>query len=230
MKRFYTALFTCLALVIASSFLLKTAATVKDDFWTDAAMDGMTEVALGNLALQRAQNESVKQFAQQMVTDHTAANNELTQIASGKNVTLPAAIDAKHQAMVDKLSKLSGADFDREYMKMMVKDHEKAVKMFQDQSQKGTDADAKAFAAKTLPTLQGHLQMARTVSATVGVSTGAGNRNSNSDMNMNSNMNSNMNMNSNRSTNSNRRSNGNSNSNRSNSNSHSNSNSNSNLR
>src|SRR4029079_5565623 len=109
-------------------------ATVKDDFWTDAAMDGMTEVALGNLALQRAQSDSVKQFAQQMVTDHTAANTELTQLAAGKNVTLPTALDAKHQAMVDKLSKLSGADFDREYMKMMVNDHEKAVKMFQDQS------------------------------------------------------------------------------------------------
>lgn len=201
MKRFYTALCACLALVIASSFILTTGATVKDDFWSEAAMDGMTEVALGNLALQRAQSESVKQFAQQMVTDHTAANNELTQLATGKKVTLPTAMDAKHQAMVDKLSKLSGADFDREYMKMMVKDHEKAVKMFQDQSQKGTDADAKAFAAKTLPTLQNHLQMARTVNSTV---SGGGNRNTNSgEMNTNSNKKSNSKSNSRSNSNSN---------------------------
>ena len=209
MKRFYTALFTCLTLIAASSIFLTTGASVKDDFWTEAAMDGMTEVAVGNLALQRAQNESVKQFAQRMVTDHTAANTELTQLAASKSVTLPTTIDAKHQAMVDKLSKLSGSDFDRAYMKMMVNDHEKAVKMFQDQSEKGTDADAKAFAAKTLPTLQSHLQMARTISATVGGSSGGGNRNSNSEMNMNMNTNSN----SNRRTNSNRRSNSNSNSN-----------------
>jgi putative membrane protein len=162
-----------------------------------------------------------------MVTDHTAANTELTQLAAGKKVTLPTALDAKHQAMVDKLSKLTGADFDREYMKMMVNDHEKAVKMFQDQSQKGTDADAKSFAAKTLPTLQSHLQLARTVSATVGGGKSGGNKtNTNSgEMNMNSNMG--MNTNSNRSTNSNKRSNSNSNSNRgSNSNTNSNSNSN----
>jgi len=227
MKRFYTALCTSLALVIASSVFLTAGATVKDDFWTDAAMDGMTEVALGNLALQRAQSDSVKQFAQQMVTDHTAANTELTQLAAGKNVTLPTALDAKHQAMVDKLSKLSGADFDREYMKMMVNDHEKAVKMFQDQSQKGTDADAKAFAAKTLPTLQSHLQLARTVSATVSGGKSGGNKtNTNSgEMNMNSNMD--MGTNSNRSTNSNKRSNSNSNR-KSNSNANANSNSNSN--
>ena len=209
MKRFYTALFTCLTLIAASSIFLTTGASVKDDFWTEAAIDGMTEVAVGNLALQRAQNESVKQFAQRMVTDHTAANTELTQLAASKSVTLPTTIDAKHQAMVDKLSKLSGSDFDRAYMKMMVNDHEKAVKMFQDQSEKGTDADAKAFAAKTLPTLQSHLQMARTISATVGGSSGGGNRNSNSEMNMNMNTNSN----SNGRTNSNRRSNSNSNSN-----------------
>jgi len=218
MRRFYTAVFTCLALVIASSFILTTGATVKDDFWSDAAMDGMTEVALGNLAQQRAQSESVKQFAQQMVTDHTAANTELMQLATGKNVTLPTALDAKHQAMVDKLGKLSGADFDREYMKTMVKDHEKAVKMFQDQSQKGSDADAKAFAAKTLPTLQNHLQMARTVAATVGAGTSArssGNTNPD-DMSMNSNTDTN----SNRRSNSNKNSNGNSNR-RSNSNSNS---------
>ncbi|HEX2639815.1 MAG TPA: DUF4142 domain-containing protein, partial [Pyrinomonadaceae bacterium] len=189
MKRFYTALFTCLALVVASSFILTTGATVKDDFWTDAAQSGMAEVQLSNLALQKTQSEAVRQFAQQMVTDHTAANNELMQLASSKNVTLPTTMDSKHQSIMTKLQGRSGADFDRDYMKAMVDDHEKAVKLFTEQSQKGTDTDAKAFAAKTLPTLQNHLQMARTVSATVSGSSGGGNRNSNSAMNMNSNMN-----------------------------------------
>jgi putative membrane protein len=198
-----------LALVVASSFILTTGATVKDDFWTEAAQGGMAEVQLSNLALQKTQSEAVRQFAQQMVTDHTAANNELMQLASSKNVTLPTTMDSKHQSIMTKLQGRSGADFDRDYMKAMVDDHEKAVKLFTEQSQKGTDTDAKAFAAKTLPTLQNHLQMARSLNDSLkGSKSGDSNDNSNSgNMNMNSN---NMNMNSNGG-NSNR---GNSNSNR----------------
>ena len=167
MKRFFTALGAVLALGVALPFMLTAGAVVKDNFWNDAAMGGMAEVALANLALQKTQSDAIRQFAQQMVTDHTAANGELTSLAATKNVTLPAAIDAQHKSAMDKLSAKSGADFDRDFMKTMVSDHEKMIKLFQDQSQKATDADVKAWAAKTLPTLQSHLQMARSISATL---------------------------------------------------------------
>src|SRR5216110_2197491 len=80
-----------------------TQASIQDSFMTKAAQDGMTEVALGNLALQKSQNEQVRSFAQQIVTDHTSANQELTALAASKNVTLPTDIDTKHRSMVDKL-------------------------------------------------------------------------------------------------------------------------------
>ena len=82
-------------------------------------------------------------------------------IASAKGITLPTAIDDKHRNDVTKLSAKTGADFDKDFSKMMLKDHEKAVDLFEKQSTKGTDPELKAFAAKTLPALQEHLQMAR---------------------------------------------------------------------
>jgi len=128
-------------------------------FMTEAAKGGMAEVELSRVAVSKAQNPEVKQFAQQMVADHTRANNELKQLAAKKSVTLPTELDAMHKAAMDKLSKLSGAEFDKEYVSEMVKDHEKDVTLFRTQSESGTDVEAKVFAGKTLPTLQMHLKM-----------------------------------------------------------------------
>lgn len=124
-----------------------------------AAIGGMEEVELGRLAAQKGASDEVRQFGQHMVDDHTKANEDLMQVASGKSWTLPTALDAKHQADVQKLSAMSGAAFDREYVKMMVKDHKKDVSEFQKESMHGMDADVKSFATRTLPTLQEHLQM-----------------------------------------------------------------------
>src|SRR5205085_8885052 len=93
------------------------------DFMTKAAIGGMEEVELGHLATQKAASNDVKQFGQRMVDDHSKAGNELKSLAAQKNVTLPTALDQAHQGDVDRLTKLSGAAFDREYMGMMVKDH-----------------------------------------------------------------------------------------------------------
>ena len=133
-----------------------------------AAQGGMTEVELGRLALQRAADSSVREFGQKMVTDHTAANSEFKSIAARKNIQLPTEVSSDQKSMIDKLAKLSGAEFDKEYMSDMVKDHEEDVKDFQTQGNEGNDSDIKAFAAKTLPTLQGHLEMARDVAKKVG--------------------------------------------------------------
>ena len=155
------------------------------DFVMDAAMGGLMEVELGQLAAQKGMSDAVKQFGQRMVDDHGKANTELMTLATSKGITLPTAIDDKHRQDVTKLSAMSGADFDRAYSKMMLKDHEKDVSEFEKQSMKGTDPDVKAFASKTLPTLQEHLTMAR---ALPGNEKG-GNRNSNGNMNGNSNSN-----------------------------------------
>ncbi|HEY9402357.1 MAG TPA: DUF4142 domain-containing protein [Pyrinomonadaceae bacterium] len=131
-------------------------------FAMTAAMGGMAEVEMARLALTKASSDAVKQYAQKMIDDHTTANAELMQIASAKGITLPTAPDAKHRAMMMKMEKLSGAEFDRQYIMMAGhKDHQKMEKLFRDESMRGRDADLKAFAARTLPVVQQHLQMAR---------------------------------------------------------------------
>lgn len=125
------------------------------------ATGGMNEITLSQTALSKSTNEEVKSFAQKMVDDHTAAGEELKTLAASKMVTLPMEADAKHKAMNDKLSTMSGADFDMMYIKTMVKDHEKTVALLTKESNSGKDAEAKALAAKLLPTVQGHLDMAK---------------------------------------------------------------------
>ena len=133
------------------------------NFLMDAAMGGMLEVELGRLAAQQGASDAVKQFGQRMVDDHSKANQELMSLAQSKGITLPTEIDEKHKKDMTKLSSLSGAEFDREYGKMMLSDHRKDVSEFEKQSTKGMDADLKAFATKTLPTLKEHLQMAESL-------------------------------------------------------------------
>ncbi|HSU44601.1 MAG TPA: DUF4142 domain-containing protein [Casimicrobiaceae bacterium] len=130
-------------------------------FMEKAAEGGMAEVKLGQLATQKAGADQVKQFGQRMVDDHGKANDQLKQLASTKGVTLPTDLDKSTQREYDKLSKLSGADFDREYMKHMVSDHKKDISEFKSESNKAKDADLKQFASSTLPTLQEHLNLAQ---------------------------------------------------------------------
>lgn len=136
-------------------------------FAMKAAVGGMAEVKMGELAAEKASNQDVKSFGQQMAQDHARANDELKQLASSKGITLPTDLDAKHQATYDRLSKLSGPEFDRAYMQEMVKDHKEDVNEFRRESKSGSDAELKAWAAKTLPTLEGHLKQAETVNGKV---------------------------------------------------------------
>ena len=134
------------------------------EFMVKAASGGMMEVALGNMAANQATNPEVKSFAKMMVTDHTKANEELKTLAASKNVTLPTRMGEDHQKHVDKMADLRGADFDREYMSMMVEDHEEDVEDFREASQENEyDAEVKAFAGKTLTTLEKHLQQAKQI-------------------------------------------------------------------
>jgi putative membrane protein len=136
------------------------AAVDKDDakFAVAAASGGIAEVELGQLAQQKAANAKVKDFGAMMVTDHTKANDEMKALAKTKGITLPVAIDTDEQKVKDDLAAKSGADFDKAYVSNMIDDHKKDIKEFEDASKNCKDADLKAFAAKTLPTLKMHLE------------------------------------------------------------------------
>ena len=137
--------------------------TTDRQFVIEAARGGKAEVELGKLALQKAANDDVKQFGQQMVQEHTQANNELKQLAAQKGITLPKDVGAENKEVKAELSKLSGKAFDQAYINQMVKDHAKTVSLFQREAEQGQDEDLKAWATKTLPTLQEHLQRANAI-------------------------------------------------------------------
>lgn len=139
-----------------------------DKFVRDAAESSLAEIALGQLGVQKAANADVKSFAQKMIDDHTQANSQLAPIASQKGVKLPTEPSVMHRAEADRISKLSGAEFDRAFMDQMVTDHQKVVAEFEHVSKGGKDADVKSFASTMLPKLQEHLRMARDLDRQVG--------------------------------------------------------------
>src|SRR5690349_7932252 len=130
-------------------------------FMQDAATGGTTEVMLGRMAANKAASARVRAFAERMVKDHGAANDELMELAKKKGVPLSTHLDAAHQAVVDRLGKLSGPELDREYVQAMVDDHRADVAKFEREAKGGRDAGVKAFAERTLPTLRGHLELAQ---------------------------------------------------------------------
>jgi putative membrane protein len=137
------------------------ASAADKSFATEAAQGGLAEVEMGQLALQKGAAPQVKQFAQQMVTDHTKANQELMQLAKSQGLDLPSQTDAKHKNAMQRLQGMSGGAFDTAYMQDMLQDHQKDVADFQKQAQSGGDPVLKSFAQKYLPILQQHLQMAK---------------------------------------------------------------------
>jgi len=126
-------------------------------FANKAAVGGMAEVALGKMAAAKGAGKDVKDFGNMMVMDHGKANAELMSIAKAKNITLPAGLDAEHQAKSDSLSKLSGKDFDKAYVAAMVEGHKKTLALMQSEAANGKDTELKGFAAKTAPVVQHHL-------------------------------------------------------------------------
>ena len=137
-----------------------------DRRFAEKAMEGgMAEVEAGKVAMDKAQDAQVKAFAKKMVDDHSKANAELTKIASAKGITAPAAVDGGHKRKMDRMASKSGADFDRAYMDEMVDDHQATVRDFRSAAKSAKDPEIKAFASSTLPTLEQHLQEAKTIEA-----------------------------------------------------------------
>jgi putative membrane protein len=145
----------------------KTQLTAEEtQFMKDAAQSGMAEVKMGELASSNGESQQVKAFAQKLVTDHGKVNAELKQLATRKGATLPDAVSEQQKTMLQHLSGLKGSEFDSAFKQHAVQGHQKSVDKFKTASEKATDVDLKAFAAKTLPTLQQHLALAKQLSAT----------------------------------------------------------------
>lgn len=131
------------------------------DFATEAAQDGLFEVRLGELAVQRSQTTEVQEFGQRMVDDHGKANDRLMEIAQRKGIELPQSLSDDAQETYEDFQERSGEDFDEAYVDEMVSDHEDAVDAFESYVDDAEDPDLRGFAEQTLPTLQDHLQLAK---------------------------------------------------------------------
>jgi len=137
------------------------------EFVNKAATGGLAEVELGRIAAQRAARPSVRSFGERMVTDHGRGNAELATLARSKGIEVPTALEPSQQAMRDRLSGLSGNDFDRDYMSEMVRDHTEDIALFERAAETSTDPDLKAWATRSLPMLREHLALARQVNSEV---------------------------------------------------------------
>ena len=135
-------------------------------FLKDAAEGGNAEVEASKVAVAQSASADVKAFAQQMVDDHGKAGADLKALADQKGVKVSDTPTTVKKTEIKMLSSRKGSSFDQHYADSIgVKAHEDTVKLFQKEVDKGTDADVKAWASKTLPTLQHHLEMARQLKA-----------------------------------------------------------------
>jgi putative membrane protein len=133
------------------------------DFTQEAAAGGLFEVEMGNIAQRNGSSKAVKDFGKMMVDDHTQLNQDLQALAGRKNVSLPSGITDDQKDDTTKLSKEKGSEFDKDYMSMMVKDHEKDIDAFKKAADKIKDQDYKDLITKALPVLQKHLDAAKAI-------------------------------------------------------------------
>lgn len=141
-------------------------------FARDAAIGGMLEVQLGKIALQKASNEQVKEFAQRMVDDHSRIGDELSGIAAKDNIMLPDELDGKHKAVVERFSKMSaGSHFDSAYIDAMIRAHRADIAAFEKEQDIGQNHDLTKWVTNTLPTLRDHLRLAEAAQRLVGIGT-----------------------------------------------------------
>lgn len=138
-------------------------------FIKEAAQGNLTEIQLGQLAEQKSQNQQVKQFGQQLVADHTKANDQLKTVAQADGVQFPTTLDHKHKGELTKLEKLSGAEFDQQFARHMISDHAKDISQYNHISQTTQDTAIKQYTDACLPVLEKHLETARSVGTAVGL-------------------------------------------------------------
>lgn len=129
-------------------------------FMESASKGGMHEIQMGRLGIERGQSQAVKGFCQRLINDHTLANKELAVLAKQKSVTLPGD-DAKTTVAMPMTLNRDAVDFDNEFAKAMIEDHQKSILAFEKEANSGSDLDVKSWANKTLATLRAHLAEAQ---------------------------------------------------------------------
>ena len=154
---------TALALILtASGFGAWAKDTPGQQFITKAVQGNLAEVAMGQLAQQKASSDDVRSFGQMLEQDHSSANQQASSAASSLNVAVPTEPNKQQKATYDRMSKLSGTAFDREFVKHMVTDHRKDISDYQKEA-KRSDGQVSEYAKATLPTLQKHLATAQSL-------------------------------------------------------------------
>lgn len=141
-----------------------------DRFIKDASAGNQFEIQSSQVALKNGSSSFVREFAKEMITDHSAAYNELKVIATKKGQTAPKALPAPKQAIVDKLSGLHGAAFDSAYQKAQKDAHVETAAKMKGEIEGGHDSDIKNYAIKTLPTVDMHAKMLATKTTMMGKS------------------------------------------------------------
>jgi putative membrane protein len=139
------------------------------DFLTKAFVAGHKEIQLSKLADRHSRNDQVKAFAQQMIDDHTKANQQISELMKSQKLAVVAGTEKDFRDTSDRLGKLDGDAFDKEFVQVLVKDHKQAVALFENQAKSGKERDVTEFAKNTLPTIRGHLQHAQKLASSLGV-------------------------------------------------------------
>ena len=137
-------------------------------FVEKAAKGNLAEVELGKLASQKSNNAQVKAFGQQMITDHSKANDSLKPIADSAHVPWPAQLTGESKTVYDRLSKLSGSQFDKLYVQTMAQDHQKDAAEYRTESTRVKDSQLKTYITQTLPVVEQHLNHIKQIQSSVG--------------------------------------------------------------
>ena len=162
---------TFFALMLGLPALALAASNPDASFYKNAAEGGIAEVEAGQLAQEKGNSQPVKDFGAMMVKDHSAANEKLKALASSKDITLPSSPSVGQMASKTKLNVLSGDTFDKSYVKGQISAHRQTIALFRKEISSGQDADAKAFATATLPTVRSHLKAITAIAADMGIKT-----------------------------------------------------------
>jgi putative membrane protein len=162
MKAILAGMFSCAVLSVPVVAQTAGGTTGGDQAFVDmAAQTDMTEAHIGQMAAEQASSQAAKDFAQTLVTDHTNDYTQLTAVATKAGMTVPKGLDAKQEKMIAPLTKLHGKAFDQRFAHMMVTGHEAAIAAYTKESHDGQNADIKAYATQTLPTLEKHKDAAQ---------------------------------------------------------------------
>jgi len=168
----FLGLFTLAAALPSATAATDSPPQTTASFLHHAAEGQQSEIDLGQLAVQKAGNEQVKQFAARMIEDHTKARQEVQQLASKGGIPLPSQLGGSHKELAKQLSKLSGKEFDRAYITAMLREHGNEMKALEQHALVEKNLEVRQWAAGAVPVVKEHLTMANTIASSLGITAG----------------------------------------------------------